>query len=188
METGSIESRRDAKDNSPTIRDLSFSEILRVRSYRFFVVVRNPYSRVLSAFLNRFQIASCRLRNGNFELTPSGFSKFVYWLKDGGLSRDPHWDLQTNLLFMPLEKFDFVVRFENFKPDMLSFLTNVKISPPEQRLDGLYATDTNKKTSADNRLQEFYTPQLAAIIADIYAMDFETLNYSTVFPTKFLRN
>jgi hypothetical protein len=109
----------------------------------------------------------------------------VDWLKDGGLSRDAHWNLQTNLLLMPLEKFDFVVRFEHFKPEMLSFLKSVNLSSPERRLDGLYPTDTKKKTSSDARLQEFYTPRLADIVADIYAKDFECLGYTKVFPTKF---
>jgi len=81
METGFVETRKVAKDNSPKIRDLSFQEILGVRKSCFFVVVRNPYSRVLSAFLNRFTAASSR-QHGHFELNPHGFAAFVEWLKD----------------------------------------------------------------------------------------------------------
>lgn len=182
METGFVETRKVAKDNSPKIRDLSFQEILGVRKSCFFVVVRNPYSRVLSAFLNRFTAASSR-QHGHFELNPHGFAAFVEWLKDGGLDKNAHWDLQTKLMLLPLEKYDFVVRFENFKPEMLALFASQGLSPPEGRLDGLYPTDTNKKTSADARLQQFYTPHLASIVADLYARDFDALGYSKTFPT-----
>lgn len=184
METGSVESRKAAKDNSPKVRDLSFSQILRVRECCFFVVVRNPYSRVLSAFLNRFfsPDENSRRQDLGFELTPSGFAAFVEWLKDGGLDKNAHWDLQTKLMFLPLEKYDFVVRFENFKPEMLALLEGRGLSAPTGRLDGLYPTDTNKKTSSDSRLQEFYTPRLAEIVAELYAKDFDELGYSRVFP------
>lgn len=182
METGVVESRKTAKDNSPKIRDLSIPEILGVRKCFFFVVVRNPYSRVLSAFLNRFTDEGSRQRHGRFELNPRGFAAFVEWLKDGGLDKNAHWDLQTKLMLLPLEKYDFVVRFENFKPEMLSLLESNALTPPDGRLDGLYPTDTNKKTSADARLREFYTPRLIGIVADLYARDFDALGYSTAFP------
>jgi hypothetical protein len=183
METGSVESREAAKANSRKARDLSFREIFRLREYRYFVVVRNPYSRVLSAFLNRFSVRDEKARQRrDFELTPNGFAAFVEWLGDGGLDQNAHWDLQTKLMLLPLEKYDFVVRFENFKPEMLSLLESRGLSPPEGRLDGLYPTDTNKKTSSDSRLREFYTPRLADMVADLYARDFEALGYSKVFP------
>ncbi|MEW9806667.1 sulfotransferase family 2 domain-containing protein [Mesorhizobium marinum] len=181
METGAVESRKVAKDNSRNVRDLSFSEMSRVRDCRFFVVVRNPYSRVLSAFLNRFA-SSDGQRHGRFDLTPAGFAAFVDWLDHGGLDKNAHWDLQSKLMFLPLEKYDRVVRFENFKPEMLSLLQSRGLTPPPGRLDGLYPTDTNKRTSSDRRLQEFYDPRIAAVVARLYARDFDALDYSKVFP------
>jgi hypothetical protein len=182
MELGAVESRAVAKNNSRVFLDLSFSEIMALRKTRFFVVARNPYSRVLSAFIFRFREEQYRKRYGAFDLTRSGFTDFVHYLNDGGLNKDGHWDLQAKLLFMPLEKYDYVVRFEKFKADMLSMFAAENLTPPEGRLEGLYPSDVNKQTSSDTRLSEFYTPETMKIVADLYAEDFQKLKYSKKFP------
>ena len=182
MESGVVESRKAAKSNSQNFLELSFAEISDLRNYCFFVVVRNPYSRVLSAFLNKFQGESYKQLHGTFDLTPDGFIAFVEWLKDGGLNKNAHWDLQTKLMFLPLAKYDVVVRFENFEAEMLSLLKSKHLQPPEGRLGGLYPADVNKKTSSDSLLQSFYTPRLADMVADLYAKDFDELGYSRAFP------
>jgi hypothetical protein len=182
MESGVGESRALAKRNSRRLLDLSLSEIANLRKTRFFVVTRNPYSRVLSAFLFRFKDEHYRNLHGAFDLTRSGFTNFVNYLNDGGLDRDAHWDLQTKVMFLPLEEYDAVVRFENLKPEMLSLLKSVNLQPPDGRLDGLYPSDVGKRTSSDARLQEFYTPEAMNIVADLYSKDFHELRYSKEFP------
>ncbi|MEP9388926.1 sulfotransferase family 2 domain-containing protein [Mesorhizobium sp. KR9-304] len=182
MESGVGESRALAKRNSRKLLDLSPSEIANLRNTRFFVVTRNPYSRVLSAFLFRFKDEHYRNLHGAFDLTRSGFTNFVSYLSDGGLDRDAHWDLQTKVMFLPLDKYDTVVRFENFKSEMLSLLKSVGLQPPDGRLEGLYPSDVGKQTSSDSRLGEFYTPETIRMVADLYSKDFQDLRYSKDFP------
>ena len=50
---------------------------------------------------------------------------FVGWLKNDGLNKDAHWDLQTKLMLLPLAKYDAVVQFENFAAEMSELLRNL---------------------------------------------------------------
>lgn len=175
MESGVREGGGAAKDNSFNLRTIPLSAICNVRRFCFFVVVRNPYSRVLSAFLNKFQHHSYRKMYGTFDLTPDGFAAFVVWLRHGGLNKDRHWDLQTKLTFLPIEKYDAVVRLENFDIEMHSLLESNDLRPPEGRLKGRYP-------SANSRLQEFYNPGLVSLVAELYGKDFDELGYSRAFP------
>ncbi len=182
METGIVDIRGHARNKSFNFQTLPFRSILALRQHCFFVVVRNPYSRVLSAFLDKFRDDEYRQLYGSFDLTPEGFAAFVAWLQEGGLSKNAHWDLQTKFLLLPLDEYDVVVRFENFEEGMLSLLKSNGFVPPEDRLKGLYPSDANKKTSSDLRVKEFYTPELADIVARLYARDFEGIGYSQILP------
>lgn len=182
MTTGRVEGRKEAKKLSQRYSDLTFAQIWALRQTFFFVVVRNPYSRVLSAFLEKFQHDSYHKKFGAFDRSPAGFAAFLEWLESDGLDKNYHWDLQTKLLLLPLDKYDRVIRFESLKEDMTSMFASLGMSAPLHRLDGLYPTDVNKKTSASSRLHEFYTPRLAGIVARLYATDFERLGYSPDFP------
>ena len=184
METGAIEGRKAAKSNSKNFLELSKVEIAELREACFFIVIRNPYSRVLSAFLDKFRNTDYQVRHGPFDLSPEGFDAFVEWLSDGGLDKDAHWDLQTKLMFLPLAKYDAVVRFENFEEDMGHLLKTRELSPPPDRLGSLNPGDTSKRTSSDSRLQDFYNQQVAAIVADLFAIDFHELGYSRDFPSR----
>ena len=183
MESGIVESRRGAKRSSRKFLELYYGQALDLRRTRFFVVVRNPYSRLLSAFLFRFREEQYRLLHGAFDLSASGFANFFDYLRDGGLTKDAHWDLQSKLMFLPLAKYDAVVRFESFKPGMLALLDSVNLAPPDGRLDDLYPADVNKKTSSTSRLQEFYTAKTARAVAELFAEDFKALEYSQEFPS-----
>lgn len=183
MTTGHVESRKEAKHFSQGYTDLTLAQIWNLRHTFFFVVVRDPYSRVLSAFLEKFQHENYRKKFGAFDRSPSGFADFLEWLETDGLGRDSHWNLQTRLLLLPLDKYDRVIRFEHLKEDMASMFGSLGLPAPLHRLDGLYPTDVNKKTSSSSRLHEFYTPRLAGIVAHLYAKDFDQLGYSRDFPS-----
>lgn len=181
MDTGRVEDRGVAKDNSLKFSTLPFSKSLTLRDYFYFVTVRNPYSRVLSAFLQKFQLGDYQEKYDRFEVTAHGFEKFVRWLGDGGLEKDGHWDLQVRQMFLPPAQYDAVVRMENFEPEMTALFERNGLVPPQGRLQGLYPSDINKKTSADRKLREFYLPATIDLVADLYGRDFETLGYSRDF-------
>jgi hypothetical protein len=169
-------------DKAPSLSRIPYAEIWALRKSRFLVIVRNPYTRLLSAFLEKFRREEYRQRHGDFAQTPAGFEAFVDWLAAGNVDKDGHWREQTHHLFMPLHKFDAVVRFENLRADMLSFLTSVGLSDPDDALGDIHRRNS---TSADTILHEFYTPRVAKIVAKLYARDFEELGYSFDFPVDF---
>ena len=169
-----------AKSNTLHITSAPIGEIARLRSYTFFVIVRNPYTRVLSAFLSKFGRKDQQYvrRFRYFDLNPAGFHDFVSWLQDGGLSRDKHWDLQSKVLLLPLEKFDVVVRIENYSEEMRQLLSFRKLEVSSA--DTLRHT---KGTGASKHVQSFYTPEIADKVYRMFEADFDALCYPRSPPT-----
>lgn len=183
IETGVVEERQSAKAKARRYYHLWPWQLMSLGKYHTFVVVRNPYSRVLSAFLQKFTYEAGSFRkHGDFETTPEGFTIFVRWLADGGLRRDPHWNLQTRLIMLPISMYDTVIRFENYSAEMQAMLESLGIDFPYDRLADLYPSDTGKKTSAHAKLHQYYTPETIELVRNLYRHDFEALGYPETFP------
>lgn len=161
---------------------MSAAELRDLKNLHLFIIVRNPYSRVLSAFLDKLKKERYQKAHGTFDLTPEGFGDFLKWLENGGLTGDPHWDLQTKLMMVPLEKYDTVVRFETFSSSMRSFLEGRGLTVPAGALEEYYPSYRGRETNSSSKLTQFYTPERAEIVRRLYAKDFEALDYSTEFP------
>lgn len=177
LETGQPGQAARAKDAAPNLFDLPASDLARLDDFAVFVTVRDPYSRVLSAFLDKFRQDRYRRKHGSFDLTPQGFGDFLNWLDKGGLARDAHWDLQVKLLALPLGCYDAVLRFETLRDDALSFFAARAIAVPDDALQGEHTGDRGKETGASARMAAFYTPERAALVARLYAADFAALGY-----------
>lgn len=177
LETGRINSRSETKRQLSGLPDLRVSEFSRLRSYHYFVVVRDPYSRVLSAFLDKFRHESFRRRHGDFDRTSEGFGRFLIWLDKGGLGKDAHWDLQSKVIVWPLEAFDTVIRFETFANDFAALLRSRGLDVDPTLLADVLPQDQDKKTQANDKVSLFYTPERREIVGRLYRIDFEALGY-----------
>lgn len=177
IETGDVEERNAAKWNARWYFDLSPAERAGIGALHHFVIIRDPYARVLSAFLDKFRDPAYRRRHGDFTLTPDGFAQFVDWLERGGIRRDAHWDLQVKLMMLPLDRYDTVLKFEDFPACLRDFLAARGLSLPPDALAELYLSDRTKRTGAGDKLARFYTPEVAAKVARLYAADFAALGY-----------
>lgn len=184
LEVGSATTARAgaAKDETLNLFELPRSEIGKLGRYAVFVTVRNPYSRVLSAFLDKFRHETYRRKHGEFPLTPDGFGAFLRYLENGGLTRDAHWDLQEKLMALPLDRYDAVLRFETLHADAVAFLTRRGLTLPEGALTSEHKSDRGKHTGADARLSQFYTAERADQVARLYATDFAALGYAPTAP------
>ncbi len=182
LDTGIAESTSTAKRNTLHLEKIPFHFWLNLRNYNFVTVTRNPYSRVLSAFVNKFQKPAYIDRFGHYPISPEGFRQFVLWLGQGGLAADPHWDLQSKLMLMPVDCYDAVIRFENFSKEMRLFLERKSIAITPHGLNLLGDQNTMHKSYANTRLQEFYTSEVRGRVAEIYRTDFAWLGYSESFP------
>lgn len=180
---GGQATQRDlAKWEAPNPFDLPLSQLATLDGLRWIVVVRNPYSRVLSAFLDKFREEKYRRTHGDFALTPEGFDRFIGYLEAGGLSRDGHWDLQKKLILGPLDRFDAVLRFETLGPDLERTLAEAGMPFDAGKLRAAYPSDEKKQTGASKKMDGFYTAALAARVARLFAEDFAALGYDTAYP------
>jgi hypothetical protein len=167
-----------------------------IRKYAF---VRNPYSRTLSAYLNKIEsnlplsevkpdetfwvkvtrnIEDHRVRNVNHTNHPSvDFETFLLWLcnSKSQYRGDEHWQKQSVLLHWPDIRFDFVGRFENLAADSRIILDAMgcEIAFPTQK-------EVNfSPTEADNRLENYLTKRAASLISEYFADDFANFGYAT---------
>lgn len=182
LESGRDEPREQVKRDVTLVYDLPLAEVARINELHSIIVIRNPYSRVLSAFLDKFRADSFRTAYGRFELSPVGFCKFLYWLKSGGISRNLHWDLQSKMILLPLARYDCVLRFESFPTKLPEVLSRLGVSPCDLPRVDYNPLDQDKRTAADQQLQQFYSDETLDLVRNLYARDFAELGYSTKDP------
>jgi len=135
-----------------------------------FTFVRNPASRVLSAFLDKSRADAMRSKHQCLRGEPgtmSGFRFFLDGLKDGQLLDNLHWAPQTAILPYDVAKYDFVGRYESLEADLTICLT---------RLYGEEASIHNNfshRTDASGMTNQFVGKGERDLIAKLYESDFE---------------
>jgi hypothetical protein len=164
----------------------------RIAKYSF---VRNPYTRVLSAYLNKFEpltrgdgewlgpyfsavyqaIGAYRKSAGHAD-TRVSFEAFLDWLAHSG---DPnvdneHWVPQSRILSRHAVRYDFIGRFENLKADAAFLMDRMGTGVPFPTQESLDFPGTNSAL----QLATYYTSTEAALVQGIYASDFESFAYS----------
>lgn len=166
-------------------RAMPVKELQRLPSYYSFVVVRDPYSRALSAFLQKvahgqsLKYAYCA---GFGNSTPEGFHAFLTFLVMGGLYRDRHFWPQSDLLYQPIKNYSRVARLENLVTDMRIILTETGQDPALAELlasPHKVEAGTTKITSATSKLGAFYNARSSALVHELYLKDFEMFGYPT---------
>jgi hypothetical protein len=159
--------------------------------------VREPYSRVLSAYLNKVEqrlehlgkteaidhfdvvvnnIEEFRVKSLDVNKYPKiTFNVFLKWLKESNVHyiNDEHWLQQSMLLKINVVQFDFLGRFERLAIDAAEILTliNSPLSFPSQK-DIKF-----KPTGAINKLEKYYDDECYALVNYIYTDDFVNFGY-----------
>ncbi len=178
LDNGTVESVIRSRRRLVRLTMMPAEDLEHLGGYRRMIVVRNPFSRTLSAFLDRFRVEKIRRTHGEFSLDPEGFRQFVLWLDRGGLSRNGHWDLQSKEILMPLDRYTDVLRFESLEVSLPQFFEDVGIDVAELHQVGAYEGGRKRETNASERLKRFYDDQSMEIVARLLAPDFETLGYT----------
>lgn len=174
---GYTPANKHARARSPLLSPLSaprgFLDALAAPEYLRFCFVRDPYSRILAAYLEKlagddFERAQ-RLERLGFSRTP-GFKEFLEALMRLGPSLDIHWARQVDLLKPEIIAYDFVGRFETFRPDFEAVLNRIG-------RDASWIAEVREHgTNASARVGEI-APGERALIAEIYAEDFSRFGY-----------
>ncbi len=178
-------------ENVPKLSDFTTPETLEMLSsqdwFRF-CFVRNPYTRLFSAYKSKignpmaepfYQIAQDEIRDAFDYPMPDGqdkpavtFRDFVYYIRTGARSGDSHWCVQNLRLMQDLIPYDFVGRFESFGPDFREVL---------KRLNALanvleMASEVRGKSASISHTAA-YDQELADIVYEMYREDFDSFGY-----------
>ena len=153
--------------------------------YSFFTVVRNPWTRTLSAFLDK-------IANGppcKYGMVPGfginsreGFEAFVSFLSKGGLHSNHHWKPQEDALLLPPSRFQSICRLENLADELPPALAAMGLTVPDsERLrqpHNIESHQQGKLTHAAKRLATYYTRETLQTIANLFKGDFNLGGYS----------
>ena len=178
--------------------DAADMALLQDRSLRKYAMVRDPYSRTLSAYLNKVEsrlpvqpesegenhfckvvrdIDHFRQEQLDTSLYPEiTFEVFLLWLRDSTspYTQDEHWAPQSSLLLQPDLEFDYIGRFEDLQTESQHLLQAMGCdqSFPSQK-EVKFAP-----TGAQSKIDTYYSQPTYRLVNQIFARDFKNLSYN----------
>ena len=173
LEIGTAKKHAFAKPSS-----LSQEEVERLDGYFKFTMVRNPYTRTLSAYLDkvvRGKVVPKPLARSTGGRAPS-FLDFCLYLEDGGLNDALHWAPQTAQMVIPVPDFDKIARLENFNEDFESVLKQIGLG--ERFAASAIGKYDAHKTESDRKREHYYCSRSREIVTRLMADDFRLLGDS----------
>jgi hypothetical protein len=172
-------------------------ELLLDKNIRKYSFIRNPYSRILSAYLNKVEPYVNNERDEHSDNSyfytiyqyidayrvdklpgesDVNFYCFLHWLTNVNNvhTNNEHWLSQVKLLRTSEVKYDFIGKFENIDKDAAYLLKeiNCDIEFPNQKKVSF------APTNAKDKLDQYYTEKEKELVYELYKMDFNEFNYS----------
>ena len=133
-----------------------------------FTFVRNPFSRTLSAYLDKVERRA--KRNG----IETSYLSFLQELDKGKLHTNGHWTPQSDLLLIPFNQFDFIGKVESLESDLH------QVTYQLQKVPGTNADITSvlsNATHANKKLADYYDEKSVELVRKLYRQDFELFDY-----------
>lgn len=135
-----------------------------------FTVVRNPYARTLSAYLDKVA------REAPPQDPKAGFAAFLESLANGELHSNTHWAPQHSLMLIPVSHFDFIGKVEALDEAWRTIQSRIRPDLP------LAMTSTlGNQTGANDKLRQYYDAPQVRLVQRLYAEDFSTFGYAPTF-------
>lgn len=156
--------------------ELSKTDLKNLDSYFKFTIVRHPYSRILSAYMDKIEnrnrsqrkiVAEFLNKQQHDEIT---LNEFLNFLENGGLRENAHWAPQTDFLVFPIDQYDYIGKLEKLQQDLMQILAIIyKKNCPIISVNE-HKTDSKSKTKE-------LTPSDKLRIYSLYMDDFKNFNY-----------
>ena len=154
-----------------------------------FCIVRNPYSRLASAWSDKIRqkepgyewlwldIDRFYKRESNTPQCPS-FSEFVTWVVETNSPEtcNIHWRPLTKYLDLEVIKVDSVLKTENLVTDFSKILAAVNYPDPIES-SKLLLSKNRVNESLPTSWKELYTADIAQKVCEYYAEDFDVFGY-----------
>lgn len=177
---GNVHDKKNSPVQSPNSSQYTVDQILGGARFVRFSFVRNPYTRIVSAYLDKIVTNQWEKQR---RLPPLGYDpndevEFHDFLKS--ISRYPpermdiHWMPQHTILRPDRIDYEFMGRFETFTESFQYFVeqflpTHLNRVPTENA--------AKHRTNADARVKELVGPKEDALIRQLYEQDFKTFDY-----------
>lgn len=152
-----------------------------------FTVVRNPYARVLSAYLDKIAGKSHSPTGPRFAFTlrygRKGDISFTDFLEiisgDAPHNLDRHWRPLTLATFHGLVRFDHIGHMETLERDLRRIVRDIYCGVEEPEADGSVVSEyAPHRTSAAKKIEKYYTDKAVRLAQALYRDDFECFGYS----------
>jgi hypothetical protein len=178
--------------------DISAKSIVHDVNIPKYAFVRSPFSRILSAYLNKiepytegrrdenddnpyFHSVFCEIDKHRMDFLPEessvNFYCFLHWLSnvDNFHTQNEHWLPQVELLRIPEVKYEFIGKLEALNKDAPKLLGLIEcdIDFPSQQKVGF------APTNATDKLMQYYSSREIDVAKELYSIDFEVLGYDT---------
>lgn len=157
-----------------------------------FCFVRNPYTRLLSGYLDKVVRGEPQKMNvlealgkPNQPTADISFSTFVRTVCAMPVGdQDQHWRVQYYQTYQEGISYDFIGRFENLQADLQTVADHIGITEfmNAETFGAAGHTSRHHATGAASLLQEYYTPELCEIVQQGFAEDFSCFGYSKILP------
>lgn len=151
---------------------LTRNEVNQLKKMYCFAIVRNPFTRTLSAYLDKVER---RASKNNKKLT---FICFLKQLANGQLYSNAHWAPQHSLLLLPLDDFNFIGKVESLEDDLKHVRAQILNKKSKAELK---AFNTNA-TGARKKLDVYYDNHAIGLVIELFKKDFELFSYSYKLP------
>lgn len=165
---------KEAKRLFRTPSQLKRTELDRLPSLYTFAFVRNPYTRVLSAFLDKVD------RRAQRKGEEASFAEFLEYLENEGLHSNAHWAPQVSLLLLPFEQFDFFGKTEHLDRDLREVLEHVTTKVDDPRI----LSALGNATGASRLIDTYFDEANKARVEQLYRGDFEAFGYPMTLPRR----
>lgn len=146
-----------------------------------FCFVRNPYSRILSSYLDKIVVNKWEMQRHrpNLGLPAEGdvsFEEFLEAINEKpAVELDIHYCPQVILLQPDRIKYDFIGRFDSFAASFDTVLSY--INPTENEEQNIVSV-AHHSVKARQKLAEHMTPRVVELIQSMYHDDFEAFGIS----------